>query len=267
MSPATDQLPPGPDAAKDRARGPGRWLPVAALVLLAAAGYGLGLHRYLSFATLAEHRDQLRGWVDSHLVLALASYMLLYVAVVALSVPGASLMSLAGGFLFGWAISAPATVVAAVAGAAIVFQIVKTSFGTALAERSGPFLRTLSQGFAENAFSLLLFLRLTPVFPFWAVNAVAGLSRIPLKTFIAATAIGIIPASVAFALIGAGLDGVIDDQLMAYQVCTAQNGADHCTITLSPAALVSPELLWGLSALGLVALVPALIRLWKGRRR
>ena len=109
-----------------------------------------------------------------------AAFALLYVAVVALSIPAAAAMSLAGGFLFGWMASAPVTVLAATAGAAIVFEIVKTSFGAALAERSGPFLQRLSRGFAENAFSLLLFLRLTPVFPFWAVNAVAGLSRMPL---------------------------------------------------------------------------------------
>ena len=78
-----------------------RWLPVLALLLLAALGYGLGLHRYLSLATLAEHRDGLRAWVEGNLALALAAYMLLYVAVVALSIPGAGVMSLAGGFLFG----------------------------------------------------------------------------------------------------------------------------------------------------------------------
>lgn len=259
MPPATQQPPTVPGTS------PGRWLPAAALILLAALGYGLGLHRYLSFATLAEHRDALRAWVDGHLLLALAGYMLLYVAVVALSIPGAAVMSLAGGFLFGWMLSAPATVIAAVAGAAIVFEIVKTSFGAALAQRSGPFLQKLSRGFAENAFSLLLFLRLTPVFPFWAVNAVAGLSRIPLSTFVVATAIGIIPASIAFALIGAGLDDVIDDQLMAHQVCAAQNGAENCSITLNPAALVSPALLWGLTALGVVALIPVVLRLWKAR--
>ena len=257
MSPTAQQPP--------TVSGASRWLPAGALVLLVALGYALGLHRYLSFATLAEHRDALRGWVDSHLALALAGYMLLYVAVVALSIPGAAVMSLAGGFLFGWMLSAPATVIAAVAGAAIVFEIVKTSFGAALAQRSGPFLQKLSRGFAENAFSLLLFLRLTPVFPFWAVNAVAGLSRIPLSTFVVATAIGIIPASIAFALIGAGLDDVIDDQLMAHQVCAAQNGAENCSITLNPAALVSPALLWGLTALGVVALIPVVLRLWMAR--
>ena len=155
---------------------------------------------------------------------------------------------------------------AATLGAAIVFEIVKTSFGAALAERSGPFLMRLSRGFAENGFSLLLFLRLTPVFPFWAVNAVAGLSRMPLATFLSATMIGIIPGAIAFALVGSGLDTVIDDQALAFKVCAAQNGAENCHVSLSPASLISPELLWGLTGLGLIALAPVLVKLWKGRR-
>lgn len=259
-TPATPHHPPVPQAARLR-----RWLPVAGLLLLVVLDYLLGLHRYLSLATLAEHRDGLRYWVDGNLVLALACYMLVYVAVVALSIPGAAVMSLAGGFLFGWMISAPATILAAVTGAAIVFEIVKTSFGAALAERSGPFVQKLSRGFAENAFSLLLFLRLTPVFPFWAVNAVAGLSRMPLRTFVAATALGIIPASFAFALVGSGLDRVIDAQIAAQQACVAANGAANCSLALDASALLSSELAWGFTALGLVALLPLLLRWWKGR--
>jgi uncharacterized membrane protein YdjX (TVP38/TMEM64 family) len=193
--------------------------------------------------------------------------VLLYVAVVALSLPVAGILSIAGGFLFGWAISAPVTVAAAVLGAAAVFQIVKTSFGAALAERAGPMVQRLSRGFAENAFSLLLFLRLTPVFPFWAVNAVAGLCRIPMRTFIAATALGIIPASFAFALVGSGLDQVIDAQLAAHQACVAAKGSGNCQFSVEASALLTPELGLGLTALGLVALIPLGIRLWKERHR
>lgn len=242
-----------------------RWLPAAALLVLIGAGYALGLHRHLSLTALAENRDALRQWVDGNLVLALAVFMLLYVAVVALSIPGAGIMSIAGGFLFGWAISAPATVIAAVIGAAAVFQIVKTSLGAALAERAGPMVQRLSRGFSENAFSLLLFLRLTPVFPFWAVNAVAGLCRIPLRTFILATALGIIPASFAFALVGSGLDRVIDTQLAAHRSCVAAQGEANCRLAIEASSLLSPELGLGLTALGLVALIPLGVRMWKGQ--
>jgi uncharacterized membrane protein YdjX (TVP38/TMEM64 family) len=242
-----------------------RWLPVAGLLVLIAGGYALGLHRQLSLTALAQNRDMLRAWVDSHLALALAAYMAVYVVAVALSVPGASILSIAGGFLFGWLISTPATVVAAVVGAAAVFQIVKTSFGSALAARAGPMVQRLSRGFAENAFSLLLFLRLTPVFPFWAVNAVAGLCRIPTRTFLAATAIGIIPASIAFALVGSGLDRVIDGQLAQHNACVAAKGAANCHFSIDAGSLLTPELGLGLTALGLVALIPLGIRLWKER--
>lgn len=242
-----------------------RWLPMLALLMLAAAGYALGLHRYLSLTALAEHRDQLHHWVADRPALALVVFMVIYVAVVALSLPGASIMSIAGGMLFGWGLSVPATVIAAVCGASIVFAIVKTSLGAALATRAGPFMQRLARGFAENGFSLLLFLRLAPVFPFWAVNAVAGLSRMPFRTFVSATALGIIPGSIAFALIGAGLDRTIDSELDAYHACVAASGAQSCGLSLDASALISPELLWGFTGLGLVALLPLLLRRWKGK--
>ena len=259
---AGEQHRPGPPSGTGRRLG--RWLPVAALLLIGGLGYALGLHRHISLTALAENRDVLRSWVDGHFALALLSFMILYVAVVALSIAGAAIIITACGFLFGWPVSTPATVIAAVLGAVIVFQIVKTSLGAALAERAGPFTERLSRGFAENAFGLLLFLRLTPLFPFWAVNAVAGLSRIPLNTFVAATAIGIIPASLAFAVIGAGLDGVIDAQHAAYEACAATKGAENCTFAIEAQALLSPEFLLGLTALGVAALIPLLLRL---RRR
>jgi uncharacterized membrane protein YdjX (TVP38/TMEM64 family) len=212
------------------------------------------------------NRDLLHGWVGGHLALALGAYVLLYVAVVALSIPGATVMSIAGGFLFGWALSIPATLIAATVGAVLVFEIVKTSFGAALAERAGPLVQRLSRGFSANAFSLLLFLRLTPVFPFWAVNAVAGLCRIPLRSFVAATALGIIPGCIALALIGSGLDVVIDRQLAAHAACRLQLPAESCRFELKASALISPELGLGLTALGLAALIPLGIRLWNSRK-
>jgi uncharacterized membrane protein YdjX (TVP38/TMEM64 family) len=241
-----------------------RWGPAAALVVLVAVAFGLDLHHHLSLAALAENRDVLKAYVATHLIEAILIYMALYVAATALSIPVGAVLSITGGFLFGWVISAPVTVVAAVAGAAIVFEIVRTSFGAALAERAGPLVQKLQRGFAENAFSLLLFLRLAPVFPFCAVNAVSGLCRVPLRTFVLATLIGIIPASIAFALIGSGLDRVIDLQLAVYRDCVAANGPAACRIAIEPSALITRELLFGFGGLGLVALLPLAARWWKG---
>jgi uncharacterized membrane protein YdjX (TVP38/TMEM64 family) len=243
-----------------------QWLPALALIVLIAIAYGFGLHRHLSLTALAENREQLRQFVDDNLVLALLIYMATYVTLVALSIPGAAGMSIAGGFLFGWALSVPATVTSAVIGSVIVFQVVKTSAGAALAERTGPFVQRLSQGFSENAFSFLLFLRLAPVFPFFIVNAVAGLCRVPLRTFVIATFIGIIPASIAFALLGSGLDGVIDAHVAIYKACIAAQGMDNCHFKIDPHSLITRELLIAFAGLGLVALLPVGFKYWKTRK-
>lgn len=243
-----------------------QWLPAAALVGLIATAYGFGLHHHISLSALAENRDALRAFVSGNLAIAMLLYMVVYVALVALSVPGAAVMSIAGGFLFGWMISVPTTVTAALIGSVIVFQVVKTSLGAALAERAGPMVNRLSKGFAEDAFSYLLFLRLAPVFPFFMVNAVAGLCRVPLKTFVVATVVGIIPASFAFALLGSGLDGVIDAQNVAYQACVAANGAANCQFNLEVKSLVTRELLLAFAGLGLVALLPIALKYWKKQR-
>jgi uncharacterized membrane protein YdjX (TVP38/TMEM64 family) len=243
-----------------------RWLPVAILIVLVGAAYLLGLHRYLSLEMIAENRDALQAFVARHLAAALAIYAAIYVVTVALSLPGATFLTIVGGFLFGWALNAPVTLAAATLGAIIVFQIVKSSFGAIVAERAGPFVRKLSDGFANDAFHYLLFLRLVPAFPFFAINAVAGLCRIDLKTFFAATAIGIIPGTIALSWLGTGLDSVIDAQAKIYRSCVTSRGADNCVYDFDVSALVTRELLIAFAALGFVAIVPILFRHWRAWR-
>lgn len=263
----TDQFSIMPGQPPNAARAFRQWLPAIVLVCLIALAYGFGLHRHVSLVALAEHREQLRQYVDSHLLLSILAFMAGYIAIVALSIPGAAVLSIAGGFLFGWVISVPVTITAAVTGAIIVFQIVRTSLGAALAERAGPLVQRVSEGFAENAFSYLLFLRLAPVFPFFMVNAVAGLCRVPLKTFIIATAIGIIPGSLAFALLGAGLDDVINTQRAAFEACATANGPENCSFSLEVSSLVTRELLLAFAGLGLVALIPVALKYFKRKPR
>ena len=243
-----------------------RAAPLIGLGLVIAVAYALGLHRYLSLAAIAEHRDALKALVADNLPLALAAYAGLYVVVVALSLPGAAALSIAGGLLFGWAISAPVTVLAATAGAAVVFQIVRTSLGESIARRAGPFAEKLAKGFQRDAFNYLLFLRLVPAFPFFAVNAVAGLSGISLRTFLGATLIGIIPGSLAFAYLGAGLDSLIDAQSQVFAACVAANGAGNCRFMLEPSALITREIIIAFVVLGLVALLPVALKRLRGSR-
>ncbi len=241
-----------------------RWMPLVFLAAAIAAAYLLGLHRHLSIESLVRHRDSLHAFVDNNLFLALAAFACLYISVVALSLPGAALLSIGGSFAFGWMLSVPASVIAATIGAVIVFQVVKTSLGASLAERAGPMVQKLRDGFARDGFNYLLFLRLTPVFPFFAVNAVAGLCGVSLRTFVLATVIGIIPGSLAFAWLGSGLDSIIATQLDLYNDCVAHRGAAMCSFELSAFSLLTPQLLLGFAALGVVALIPIVLRKLRG---
>jgi uncharacterized membrane protein YdjX (TVP38/TMEM64 family) len=155
--------------------------------------------------------------------------------------------------------------VGATLGAIIVFLIACTSVGDALVQRAGPRLKRLADGFREDAFSYLLFLRLVPVFPFWLVNLAPPLFGVPLKTFALATAIGIVPGTFAFAFAGAGLDSVIAAQKAAKQACIAAGGSD-CYLHIDLHALVTPKLLVAFAVLGLVALIPVVLRRWYGHR-
>jgi len=240
-----------------------RWLPLAALLAVMAGCYALGLQRYLSIQSLVEHQAQFQDFVALHLLEAVAIYFALYVAVVTLSLPGAGLLSIVGGFIFGWVISAPVTILAATIGAIAVFKIVQTSLGTTIAAKAGPFVQKLSAGFEKDAMNYLLFLRLVPAFPFFAINAVAGLTRISLRTFAVGTFIGIIPGSVAFAFVGRGLGSVLDATRNAHAACLGQNAAAPCPYEFSLSSLITPQLLWAFAALGAVSLIPVLLKKWK----
>jgi uncharacterized membrane protein YdjX (TVP38/TMEM64 family) len=230
-----------------------------------ALGYGFGLHHYLTLQSIAEHQGLLENFVSQHLLAALLIYVAVYVVVVALSLPGAGVLSILGGFVFGWVLSAPITVVAATIGAIIVFKIVQTSLGATIAERAGPFVQKLSAGFAEDGLNYLLFLRLVPAFPFFAVNAVAGLSKMNLRTFTIGTFIGIIPGSFAFAWLGRGLGSVIDAQRKVHEACVAQNGLANCPFEIKLSSLVTRELILAFVILGAVALIPVALKKWKAR--
>lgn len=187
-----------------------RFVPLVVLVVAIVAFFGLGLHRYLSFETLQQNREALLDFVGQHPWLAPLIFVAVYAAVIALSVPGGAVLTIAGGFLFS---TIPATlyvVVGATTGAALVFLIAKTALGDLLRAKAGPRVRRMERGFHENAFSYLLVLRLIPLFPFWLVNIVPAFLGVGLGTYVVATFIGIIPGSFVYASVGNGLGAVFD---------------------------------------------------------
>ncbi len=244
-----------------------RLLPLILLVAAAAGIWWSGALDFISLQKLAEHRETLQSFVAGNLVLAVTGYVVIYAFVVALSLPVAAPLTLAGGFLFGWLAGGLATVMAATLGAVLIFLLARGALAGPLSRMAGPRLDKLRSGFQENALSYLLFLRLVPAFPFWLVNLAPALLGVPLRTYVIATFLGIIPGTFAFALTGAGLDSVLRAQQQAYEQCLAQNtSAEACTFDLDPASLLTPELLLAFAALGVVALIPAIVkRFWKDK--
>lgn len=239
-----------------------RFAPLALILAAMGLGYALGLHRYISLSHLIRERMELAAFVSDNLPLAVAAFVAVYVVAVALSFPGASLLTIIGGFLFGWALGGTLVAFAATAGATLIFLAARTSLGEALKHRAGPFLSRLAAGFREDAFNYLLFLRLAPVFPFWLVNIAPALFGMSLRPYVAATFFGILPGTYAYAFIGAGLDSVIAAQEAASPGCAA---AGTCSIELS--ALVTRDLVLAFAALGVAALIPVLVRKWRARNR
>jgi uncharacterized membrane protein YdjX (TVP38/TMEM64 family) len=260
------------DTVSDLARGAADWLKrLWPLLLLLAAGgliFAMGWHRYLTLEHLAGNRETLRALIEGNLLLALAVFVALYAIAVALSLPGGAVLTITGGFLFGWVLGGVASVIAATLGAAIVFVIAKGALSDVLEARAGPWLSRFREGFHRDAFSYLLFLRLVPVFPFWLVNLAPALLGVPFMTYLVTTILGIIPGTFAFALAGNGLDSVIEAQQAAYQSCLAkagEGGQESCPYALDPSALLTPELIAGLVALGTVSLIPIAVK-WFRRR-
>ena len=250
-----------------RRRGPiTRWLPLMVLLGAIVAVWASGLTRYLTLAAIADHRDLLKVYVEANFVTALACYMAVYVAAIAFSLPGGALLTILGGFLFGWFAGGLATVVAATAGATVIFLVARSSFGAFLAEKAGPRARVFAKGFRKDAFNYLLFLRLVPLFPFWLVNIAPALFNVGLGTYVGSTFIGIIPATFAFSMLGSGLDSIVAAQRAAYVACLAAGGAGECRFGLEASALITPQLVAALAALGVVAIIPVICKHLRTRR-
>jgi uncharacterized membrane protein YdjX (TVP38/TMEM64 family) len=240
-----------------------RFLPLVVLVALAALALAMGWHKYLTFEHLAMNREMLRDFVATNQLVALATFALIYVVVVALSLPGGALLTITGGFLFGWLAGGLTTVIAATIGASILFVVARSALCETLAARAGPWLGKLRAGFQEDALNYLLFLRLVPAFPFWLVNLAPALLGVSLRVFVIGTFFGIIPGTFAFAVVGTGLDSVIDAQIAANPGCL--QGAD-CAFQFDPSALVTREILIAFAALGIIALLPVFIKRLRARR-
>ncbi|BCH27899.1 hypothetical protein MesoLjLc_77230 [Mesorhizobium sp. L-8-10] len=230
-----------------------RFLPIGVIAAVIAVAYARGWYSQMSLASVAESRDALQTYVDRNYLLSLAGFVAFYVIVTAASVPIATMLTILGGGLFGWLVGGLSAAVGATVGAALIFLAARSACGTGLRGRVAGFADRLACGFESNAFGYLLVLRLAPFIPFCVVNVAPALFKVRPRTFVAATAIGILPGAFAYASLGNGLDSVVE---------AAQRAGRDAALS----DLVTPEIVAALACLTLIALVAVVIRVAAARR-
>ena len=220
-------------------------------IILAGLAFAIsqGWHSQLSPAALGENAVYLNNLVQENFLLVFLAFIAIYILATAFMVP-ASALTIGGGFLFGAAIGAPATVVGATIGACVLFVAAKSSIGEALKSVAGPFVGKMEAGFNESPLSYLFTLRLIPLFPFAVVNIAPAILGAKFRDYFISTALGIIPGTVAYSLIGAGL------QKTLLKAAEAGESIDVGSLVGSAAASFAPAFF----ALAFVALIPAIYK-------
>lgn len=239
-------LPPSPAPRARQA-----WLQkLPVLLVLVAAVLGTVLLRdQLSLDALTLNRDRLLAFRDAHYLWAALAFMLAYICIVAFSLPGGTVATLTGGFLFGVFPGVVFNVLAAGTGAIAVFLAVRLGFGAAVSARiaaAGGVAARLQAGLRENEWSVLFLMRLVPAVPFVVANLLPACVGVSFRRYAISTYLGIIPGGLVFTSVGAGLGEVL-----------AAGEVPDLGIILTPPVLLP---LLGLAAL---AALPMVLRLFK----
>ena len=211
---------------------------IALLVLLF---FWFDLGRYFTLAALKANRQALVDRYVTHRAATVAVFIAIYIVQTALSLPGAAILSLSAGAIFGPLMGTLYAVIGATLGATLAFLVTRYLFHDTVQRKFGENLGTLNAELERSGLNYLLFLRLVPIFPFFLINLGAGLTRLPLRTFFIGTLIGIIPGGFIYVNAGASLAAIerIGD-------------------------IASPRILGSFALLGLFALVPVFYKRIKG---
>ncbi|MFQ5587752.1 MAG: TVP38/TMEM64 family protein [Nitrospiria bacterium] len=211
----------------------GKWIIFTLIGLGIAAFFFFDLGQYVTLEALKQNKESLKAYAQENYLLTVLVFIVIYMLQTALSLPGAAILTLAGGFLYGTLWGAIFVNIGATAGAGLAFMAARYLFRDAIEKRFGKRLSGIQEGFTNNGFNYLLTLRLIPLFPFFLVNLASGLTRIKLSTYLLATAIGILPGSLVFTNAGKQIGGI--------------NALKD---------IASPGVLGAFSLLGLLSLVP-----------
>ncbi len=197
-----------------------RWLLLTALLGAVVAFFALGLQHHLNLEALKAQQQALEGFRQAHPLALALGFFLVYVAVTALSLPAATLLTLAGGALFGLLEGTILISFASSLGATLAFLASRFVFGAAVQRRFGQRLAAINEGVRREGALYLFTLRLVPVFPFFVVNLLMGLTTLPVRTFYWVSQLGMLAATVVYVNAGTqlasldSLSGIVSPRLL-----------------------------------------------------
>jgi len=205
-----------------------------------AVFYAFDLQHYLSLQGLKTNQHKLDMAYQENSLEVIFYFIGIYFLVVALSLPGATLLTLAGGAIFGPIVGTLTVNIGATLGATVAFLVARLILRDWVQNKFGDQLDPINQGLSQNAISYLLFLRLVPLFPFFLVNLASGLTQVRLSVYFLGTMFGIMPGSFVYANAGSNLARI-----------------------KSLSDISSPSVLGALILLGIFALIPAFYNRYK----
>lgn len=226
-----------------------KFLPILIIILLLIGFFASGLNQYFSLDWLKQNRETLINYTNQHTLFSALIFCLIYIIAVTVSIPGATILTLLAGFLFGIWLGTFYVVISASIGACILFIAARTAFYDLFHRKAAKWLTKFEKGFEENATSYLLFLRLVPIFPFWLINIIPAFLGVRLRTFAWTTLIGIIPGTAVYVAVGNGLGTVFSEGK-----------------ALDLGIIFKPEVLIPLACLAIISLVPILYKKWRAKK-
>ncbi|GMN89265.1 TVP38/TMEM64 family protein [Francisella sciaenopsi] len=220
-----------------------KFFPIAVLIIGIISFFSFGGQQYLSLEALKNNYQTILDFANQHFLACVLVFSVAYIVVVALSIPGATIMTLLGGLLFGLVLGSIIVVLAATLGASVVFIAVRIALGDSLKNKAKGSIEKMRRGFEKDVFNYLLILRLIPIFPFFIINIAAGMFGVKFRDFFWATLLGIIPGSVVYVWVGTSFAYVI------------QQGAD-----INLGIILEPQFILPLIALAVLSIVPVIIK-------
>ncbi len=220
-----------------------RLVPVLIILTCLLLALHFNVYHYLNFENLKQHHLELEALTQKHFFWFSLFFIVIYTTSVAISLPGAALFTMAGGFLFGIVIGLIYAVISATLGSIIIFLAIRFAFAEVFAKKTYKWTENMKNNFEKNAFHYLIFIRLVPVIPLWLSNIVPALLNMRFVTYLMGTFIGIIPGTFIYILLGNSLNDLFEkDRTPDFSI------------------VFEPQFFIPLLLLGLLALLPVVVK-------